>query len=41
MTTVRKFHLLSWDKITSPIKNGGLGIIKLELLNEALLAKQF
>ena len=37
----RKIYLLAWDKITTPFKQGGLGIIKPKLLNKAMLAKQF
>ena len=34
-------HPLAWDKISHPIQDGGLGLTKMELKNEALLAKHF
>jgi hypothetical protein len=34
-----KFHLFSWNKIRSPISEGGLGIRNLRLMNQALLGK--
>jgi hypothetical protein len=34
-----KFHLVSWNKIGSPISEGGLGIRNLRLMNQALLGK--
>ena len=37
----RKIHVFAWDKITTPFKQGGLGIIKLNLLKKAMLTKQF
>ena len=37
----RKIHLLEWDKIITPFKQGVLRIIKIELLNKAILGKQF
>lgn len=37
----RKLHLVSWDKICRPRKEGGLGLKKFGLMNQAMLAKQF
>ena len=34
-----KTHLVGWDKICTPIANGGLGIRKLTTFNKALLGK--
>ncbi|KAL4202821.1 hypothetical protein AMTRI_Chr02g265480 [Amborella trichopoda] len=34
-----KFHLLNWDRVCSPKKEGGLGIRKITLVNQALLYK--
>ncbi|KAK9988965.1 hypothetical protein SO802_029204 [Lithocarpus litseifolius] len=34
-----KFHLVGWDKVCTPIANGGLGIRKLTTFNKALLGK--
>jgi hypothetical protein len=34
-----KFHLVEWDKVCSPIKEGGLGIWNLRRFNQALLGK--
>ena len=37
----RKLHLVSCDKICRPRKEGGLGLKKFGLMNQAMLAKQF
>jgi len=34
-----KYHLVSWEKVCTPISNGGLGIRNLVLFNRALLGK--
>jgi hypothetical protein len=34
-----RFHLVSWNKVCSPIFEGGLGIWNLHLMNHALLGK--
>ena len=34
-----KTHLVGWDKVHSPMENGGLGIRKLTTFNTALLGK--
>ena len=34
-----KFHLVGWDKVCAPLKNGGLGVRKLTTFNKALLGK--
>ena len=34
-----KYHLVSWDKVCSPIFEGGLGIKNLRVFNRALLGK--
>lgn len=34
-----KIHWVAWDKVTSPICKGGLGLSKLKKSNEALIAK--
>jgi hypothetical protein len=34
-----KFHLVKWEKVCTPIKEGGLGIRNLLLFNQALLGK--
>jgi hypothetical protein len=34
-----KFHLVSWDKVCSPISEGGLGIWNLKTFNRAFLGK--
>ena len=36
----KKLHLTNWDPITKP-KQGGLGVGKFNLMNKALLAKQY
>lgn len=36
---LRGIHLVRWDKITRPKQEGGLGILNLEVMNRALLAK--
>jgi hypothetical protein len=34
-----KYHLVNWDNVCSPISEGGLGIRKLRVFNQALLGK--
>jgi hypothetical protein len=34
-----KFHLVEWDKVCSPIDEGGLGIRNMRRFNQALLGK--
>ena len=34
-----KTHLVGWDKVCVPLKNGGLGVRKLTTFNKALLGK--
>jgi hypothetical protein len=34
-----KFHLVKWEKVCTPVKEGGLGIRNLLLFNRALLGK--
>ena len=34
-----KTHLVGWDKVCAPLKNGGLGVRKLTTFNKALLGK--
>jgi hypothetical protein len=34
-----KYHLVNWDKVCSPISEGGLGIRNLRVFNQALLGK--
>ena len=34
-----KTHLVGWDKMCAPLKNGGLGIRNLTIFNKALLGK--
>ena len=34
-----KTHLVGWDKVCAPLKNGGLGVKKLTTFNKALLGK--
>ena len=34
-----KLHLVGWDKVCAPLKNGGLGVRKLTTFNKALLGK--
>ncbi|KAF5474107.1 hypothetical protein F2P56_006039 [Juglans regia] len=35
----KKFHLIKWDKICTPLSYGGLGVRKLRTFNKALLGK--
>ncbi|KAK2650981.1 hypothetical protein Ddye_018470 [Dipteronia dyeriana] len=35
----KKIHLVKWDTVCLPKKLGGLGINKMKLMNQALLAK--
>ena len=37
----KKMHLVNWDKICKPKSEGGLGLRKFGLMNQAMLAKQF
>ena len=37
----RKMHLLNWDKICRPRREGGLGLKKFSMMNQSMLAKQF
>ena len=37
----KKLHLINWNKIYQPRVRGGLGIKKFNLINQALVAKQF
>ena len=34
-----KTHLVQWDKVCTPLENGGLGVRKLTTFNKALLGK--
>ena len=34
-----KTHLVGWNKVCAPLKNGGLGVRKLTTFNKALLGK--
>ena len=38
---VRKMHLLNWDIICTPKKDGGIGLKKFSLMNQVMLAKQY
>ena len=38
---VRKLHLLNWNKICWPKSWGGLGLERFNLMNQAMLAKQY
>lgn len=35
----KKYHLLSWDKVCTPVECGGLGICKRRYVNISLLCK--
>lgn len=35
----KKVHLVKWDSVCSPKKNGGLGIKNMKCMNQVLLAK--
>ncbi|KAG6708038.1 hypothetical protein I3842_06G060300 [Carya illinoinensis] len=35
----RKFHLIKWDKVCTPLSCGGLGVRKLRSFNKTLLGK--
>ena len=35
----KKIHLLSWQKLAKPTRQGGLGFCKTERFNRALLAR--
>ena len=37
----KKLDLINWDKICQPRERGGLGIKNFNLINQALVAKQF
>jgi hypothetical protein len=34
-----KYHLIEWDKVCTPIDEGGLGIRNIRRFNQALLGK--
>ena len=34
-----KYHIVKWDKVCSPIDEGGLGIMNMRRFNQALLGK--
>ena len=36
-----KLHLIKWDQVCQPKRNGGLGIKKFSLMNQAMFAKQY
>ena len=36
----KKMHLVSWDKVCKPKREGGLGLRKFGLMNKSMLAKQ-
>ncbi|KAG6679622.1 hypothetical protein I3842_13G001800 [Carya illinoinensis] len=36
---VKKFHLIKWDKVCTPLSCSGLGVRKLRTFNKALLGK--
>ena len=38
---VRKLYLMNWNKICQPKSWGGLGLKEFNLLNQAMLAKQY
>ena len=38
---IRKYHLVNWRECCLPKEVGGLGILNLEVMNIALLAKWF
>ena len=35
----KKYHLVRWDVVCQPKEQGGLGIINIDIMNQALLAK--
>ena len=37
----RKLHLINWNEVCKPRREGGLGLKKFKLMNQAMLAKQF
>jgi hypothetical protein len=37
----KKLHLTNWNTITKPKKEGGLGIRKFGLMNQAMISKQY
>ena len=39
--TDRKMHMVSWEKICKPKRDGGLGLKKFGLMNQAMLARQY
>ena len=39
--TDRKMHMVSWEKICKPKRDGDLGLKKFGLMNQAMLARQY
>ena len=37
----RKLHFINWNEVCTPKSEGGLGLKRFELMNQAMLAKQF
>ena len=37
----RKLHFINWNEVCTPESEGGLGLKRFELMNQAMLAKQF
>ena len=37
----RKLHLINWNEVCKPRREGGLGLKKFKFMNQAMLAKQF
>jgi hypothetical protein len=35
----RKIHLVNWNSVCTPKNQGGLGVLNLEYMNDALLSK--
>lgn len=38
---VRKMHLINWDRVCNPKRDGGMGLKKFSLINQAMLVKQY